>query len=335
MSRTNSLHRFSLIAGTVISTAAIVSCSGGGGKPTPPAPEYLVASIPEFYFGTRDVGTAATQQIVLSNRSADIYPLHSLELHGVNAEEFETNFIGDITLNPTESISIDVTFVPITDGQKIASLDVKYDIIEQATPEQNANEQNFYQAADLESEGKFEESSQAYRSYLQGKPVTSNKTRAALKVPMLNESENHGDGPDFKTYLQAVNQRDSNNYDGALTSIDKLLREQPDSYLADDALYMRGYIELMDKADYRAAKESMSRLREQHPDTEYYDTALFSEALANDELGEKTSANGLYQSLKDRHTSEGAKMLSLDLPKDNFMSRLWFDRAKQGLERSS
>ena len=78
----------------------------------------------------------------------------------------------------------------------------------------------------------------------------------------------------------------------------------------------------------------MAQLRSQYPDSKYFDTALFSEAMANDELGEPEKAGDLYATLKARHTSETAKILSLDLPKDNYLSRLWFDRAKQGLARS-
>jgi len=298
-------------------------------------PQFLVASMPDFYFGTRDVGTQSTQSIELHNRSGDIYPLHSLELTGTNAEEFRTNFFGEVTLNPAEKIIVDVTFVPLTNGQKTAALHVDYDIIKQVSLAANLNEQAFYKADELEQSGYFEESADTYKSYLAGKPTTSNKRKASIKFPVLSESENHGDGPDFQQYLDAVNKREESDYIGAIASLNKLLVEQPDSIYADDALYMRGYIQLMDNSDYRGARDSMSQLRTSYPDTKYYDTALYSEALANDEMGENEQAGTLYQDLKDRHTSEAAKFLSLDLPRDNYLSRLWFDRAKQGLSRTS
>jgi len=297
-------------------------------------PQFLVASMPDFYFGTRDIGTRSTQSIELLNRSGDIYPLHSLELTGANAEEFQTNFFGEITLNPAEKITVDVTFVPLTDGQKTASLHIDYDIIKQVTLKDNLNEQAFYEADELEQKGEFEASADTYKSYLAGKPVTSNKRKASIKFPVLSESENHGDGPDFQQYLNAVNKREESDYIGAIANLNNLLVEQPDSIYADDALYMRGYIQLMDNGDYRGARDSMSQLRSNYPDTKYYDTALYSEALANDEMGESKQAGELYQDLKDRHTSEAAKFLSLDLPRDNYLSRLWFDRAKQGLDRT-
>jgi len=278
---------------TVISLLAvsIAGCSGGGGSGsledgelddgtnTPVSitevpkeageaiPQFLVASMPDFYFGTRDIadfyfgtrdiGTRSTQSIELLNRSGDIYPLHSLELTGANAEEFQTNFFGEITLNPAEKISVDVTFVPLTDGQKTASLHIDYDIIQQVSLEDNLNEQAFYEADELEQKGEFEASAATYKSYLAGKPVTSNKRKASIKFPVLSESENHGDGPDFQQYLNAVNKREESDYIGAIASLNNLLVEQPDSIYADDALYMRGYIQLIDNADYRGARDSM------------------------------------------------------------------------------
>ena len=315
------------------STCLVAACSGGGSAPPPPA-EFLVASVTDFYFGTRSVGTASTQTIELSNRSGDIYPIHSLQLLGANAEEFKTNFIGELTLNPAEKIQVDVTFSPLTDGQKVAALNVDYDIIPQVTTQSNINEQKYYEAEELESRGNIPSSAKTYQSYLAGKPVTKNKRKAAIKFPVLSESENYGDGPDFQRYLEAVNKREDNDYIGAIASLNGLVVDDPDSVYADDAVYMRGYIQLMDMADYRGARDTMAQLRSQYPDSRYFDTALYSEALANDELGEKDAAGDLYLGLKARHTSEGAKILSLDLPKDNYLSRLWFDRAKQGLART-
>ena len=331
------LQRLGKIFSISASAAVVVACSGGGsgGPEEPIQADFLVASVPDFYFGTRNVGTSTTQQIELSNRSGDIYPIHRLELVGADAEQFETNFIGELTLQPAERIAIDVTFAPLNDGQKAAQLHVEYDIIKQVTDEENLNEQRFYQAAELEKQGNLEGSAESYKSYLEGKPATINKRKAAIKFPVLSESERHGKGEDFNLYLNAVNDRDESNHLAAITKLNKLIVEEPNSIYADDALYMRGYIQLMDTADYRGARDTMKQLRDQYPDTKYYDTALYSEALANTELGEKKSAGELFQSLKDRHTSEGARKLSLDLPKDNYLSRLWFDRAKQGLSRTA
>jgi len=326
------LQRFFLAAACMTASVLVASCSGGGSKT--PSAEFLVASVPDFYFGTRNVGTASTQQISLANRSGDIYPIKKLQLLGPDAEEFETNFIGDITLQPAEKILVDVTFQPLTDGQKVAALNIEYDIIQQVSTEANINEQHYYQAADYEKQGHLDKSAESYKSYLQGGAATSNKRKAVVKFPVLSESERHGSGPDFQLYLEAVNHREDNDHIAAITHLNELLVKQPNSTYADDALYLRGYIELMDTGNYRGARNTMAELRERHPDSKYYDTALFSEALANDEMGERDRAGELYLELKARHTSEGAKMLGLDLPKDNYLSRLWFDRAKQGMART-
>ena len=312
-------------------TTAIAGCGGGGGSGHA---SYLVASVPEFYFGTRDVGSEVSQTIELANRSADIYPLHALHLKGDNAEEFSTSYLGGIELKPAEKISIDVSFNPITDGLKSAMLDIEYEIIPQATPEQNQNEQAYYAAAEAEQEQRFDDSAAQYKTYLKNKPVTQNLRRAALKLPVLKESDKQGSGPDFDLYLSAVNKRDSGDNTAALQAADALLRDHPDSYLADDAMYMRGYIQLMDMGDYRSAQKTMRNLRSTYPSTEYFDTALYSEGMAWTEMGDHATAAEVYTLLKDRHTSAGAKALSLDLPKDNIMSRMWFDRAKKGLQSS-
>ena len=205
---------------SILSLSLITACGGGGGNEEPAA-DFLVASGLDFYFGTRGVGTTSTQTIELSNRSGDIYPIHGLQLLGENAEEFQTSFLGELTLNPTEQILIDVTFAPLTDGQKVAALNIDYDIIQQVTKEANLNEQNFYKAEELEAHGDFEQSADTYKDYLAGKPATINKREASIKFPVLSESEAHGDGADFKQYLAAVNKREQKDHLGAIISLNK------------------------------------------------------------------------------------------------------------------
>ena len=131
----------------------------------------------------------------------------------------------------------------------------------------------------------------------------------------------------------ALNQRDEGASRAAIASLDSLMAQYPDSYLADDALYLKGYIALIDNKDYEAALEHMQRLQANYPDSTYLDTAIYSEALALEETGEWDLAADKYNELLERHRSGTWAALSLNLARDNFTSRLWFERANQGLDR--
>ena len=320
---------------------ALYGCGGGGGDeggrspadddPKGPGPNgsYLFVSAPEFYFGTRDVGTATRQEIVLANRGGDVYPINSLDVIGDHAEEFGAELALPLTLAPTEKVSIDVTFAPIDEGRKFAALDIDFDTIVQVDEAANQREQTFYRARDLEDRGDYQGSLDAYEEYVTNRPATVNKRRAAIKLPVIREAERYGADEDFSLYLAAMNAREEGELDAATNALDTLLLLHAESYLADDALYLKGYIDLMDRGDHAAALQSLQRLRRAYPDTTYYDTALYGEALAQQGLGNDTLARSVFLDLRYRHT--GVDTLGVTLPKDDLVSRLWFDRASEGL----
>lgn len=324
--------------------AAILSsaCAGGGGGgggsssanvPVGPGPNgsYLFVSAPDFYFGTRDVGTVATQQIELTNRGADIYPINSLIITGDNAEEFSTDLRTPLTLNPAERVRVNVSFAPIDEGRKFADLDIDFDTITMVDAETNANEASFYRARDLEDQGDYQESKETYANYIDNRPVVDvNKQRAAIKLPVIREAERYGADGDFELYLDAMNARDAGDLDSAVQTLDTLILLHADSYLADDALYLKAYIDLMDRGDHSAALRSLQALRTDYPDTTYYDTSLYAEALAQQGLGNDVLARSIYLDLRERHT--GIDSFGITLPKDNVLSRLWFNRASNGLD---
>lgn len=310
----------------------LAGCSGGGDS-TPANTSYLNVSLPDFYFGTRDVGTTATQTIELANWSGDIYPLHGLTINGTNAEEFNTNFSGGITLNPSEKILVDLTFEPLSDGQKNAVLDIDYDIIAQVTEAENVVEQDFYAAKSLETQRKYNASLGKYQAYLDANPATINKKRAAIKLPVLAEGELYGSGEDFDQYLAALNARDEGRTGAAIEILETISRDSVGSYLEDDAIYLTGYIQLIDDENYAAASATMADLIDQFPDSTYYDSALYSIALALEEAGETDKALDKYRELINRHRSDTWAALKLNVAKDNYLSRMWFSRANQGLDR--
>lgn len=310
---------------------SIQACSGG--SPAAPTPgvggSYLYVSVPDFYFGTKDVGTKATQKIEIANRGGDVYPIKKIMLTGDNADEFNTNFYDEIKLQPAEAVEIEVTFEPVTDGRKYAALDIDFDTITQVTAADNIHEQNYYRAKDLENAGQYEESLTAYSEYIQGNPVTKNKQTAAIKAPVLKEASLYGDGDDFDLYLRAMNARNAGDLDIALAELDAFEVIHTDSYLADDAAYLRAYINLIDQKDFAAAEKSMKQLRADYPNSNYYDTALYSEGLAHQEMGNRQLARNIFEDLKYRHT--GMDAFGIALPKDNIISRMWFERADQAL----
>ena len=78
---------------------------------------------------------------------------------------------------------------------------------------------------------------------------------------------------------------------------------------------------------------SMQTLREQYPDSTYYDTSLYSEAIAQLEIGNDVMAAEILTELRNRHT--GLSAFGIAFAKDNLVSRLWFDRSSQTLRSLS
>ncbi len=297
---------------------------------------YLKVSVSEFYFGTRDVGSSATQSIKLTNQSADNYPIDGIEVSGTSSSEFKSSYTGGLkTLEPGEVLKVDLTFSPTSSGRKYSTLDIEHGIIVKASNKQNQAEQHYYKAKSLEDHQEYDESLITYQDYIASDPITDNKRRANIKVPILTESASHGTNDDLRLYTTALDDRETSDIDTAMKKLDQLSSKQPDSYLADDALYMRGYIQLMDRLNYRAAYNIMNDLRSKYPDSSYYDTALYVEAIALKELGQNQDAKNKFLELRQRHTGMTLELFNMEWPKDNYVSRLWFDRSSQGLAELS
>jgi len=314
-------------------TALVLGLSScGGGKPEAPV-AFLHVSVSDFYFGTRNVGTTAMQTIEISNRSGDVYPIHHLTIKGPDADEFNISFGGGITLNPSQKIAVDVSFSPLTNGSKNALLDIDYEIIEQVSAADNLNEQTYYAARDLEAEQRYTESRERYEDYLDNNPATVNRKRAEMKLPVLDESERYGTDADSGLYMQAMNNREEGRTAEALANLEDLLQSAPGGYLNDDAIYLTGYIQLIDHDDPVRAAATMARLRSVYPDSTYFDTALYSEALSLEEMGDTAAARLRLEELIERHRSASWARFNLNMPRDEFVSRLWFKRASDSLAR--
>ena len=90
---------------------------------------------------------------------------------------------------------------------------------------------------------------------------------------------------------------------------------------------------MADHGDYQLAYENFQQLIDEHPDSSYLDTALYSQGLAQYELGNVEKAEEIFISLKDRHTGVRLGLFELQWPSDNFLSRLWFAKAEDQIEK--
>ena len=282
------------------------------------------------YFATRDVGTSTNTRIRIANQGADSYTLQNFGIAGTNAEEFSTLVLDDLELGPAQILNLDIAFQPITDGEKSANFSVDFNLIKQASDDANALERSFYEGQSQLDDGQFRSAQNTFTEYLQGEPETVNKQRAAARIPVIAEANAYSSTYEPELFMEAMTLRDEEQYDQAIRKLEVFTTLYPDSHLADDAIYLTGYIQLQHLDDSKQALRSMQTLRTAHPDTTYYDTALYSEALAQIELGNNADAQSILLSLKKRHT--GFDVLGIQLPKDTLLSRLWFKRAEQGLE---
>lgn len=89
----------------------------------------LTVSVSDLYWGTRDVGQTTAHEVTLTNSSAGTLHINAIELGGVNADEFGTSLQGGFALAAGESVALEVSFAPQTEGRKYADLTIDYDVL--------------------------------------------------------------------------------------------------------------------------------------------------------------------------------------------------------------
>ena len=109
------------------------ACSSNNNSASEPAvaaasPE-LIVSVKDLYWGTRDIGVETTQYVTLSNQGSTDIRINSVSMTGVNADEFSSSINSAITISAGESVELAVSFAPLSEGRKYASLDIDYDQI--------------------------------------------------------------------------------------------------------------------------------------------------------------------------------------------------------------
>ncbi|OED39143.1 hypothetical protein AB833_16525 [Chromatiales bacterium (ex Bugula neritina AB1)] len=290
----------------------------------------LKVSLSDYRFGIQEVGSRTQQGFVLTNVGVDSYPINSVSIGGEQSGDYRATAEEGRTLNPGEKLNVNVSFEPTGEGRRLATLDINYDVIRGVGS--NAVEFLYYNARTLENSGDIVAASQEYRRYLDGGNTTVNKPRAMIKLSLLDEADIYGIGKDFNLYKEALNQRETGDIGGALQSLNLLLTEYGDSYLVDDAKYMLGYIQLVDQGEYEKSYNSMQSLIDDHANSSYVDTALYSQGLAEYEMGNIERAEEIFVALRDRHTGVKLELFEMKWPKDNYVSRLWFDKAEEQIE---
>ena len=155
------------------------------------------------------------------------------------------------------------------------------------------------------------------------------------RIAVLQEADDAGNV--LGHYLSALDKRDDSDVDGALSTLDFILAEYQDSSLNDDALYLKAYVQIMDRYDFAAARSTLAKLQQTHPESSYQDSADYLDAIALEQMGETARAKSALEALRDRHTAVSLPF-GFSWPDGNVLSRYWYDRADRRLsiiEKSS
>ena len=188
------------------------------------------------------------------------------------------------------------------------------------------------QAARLaETSGDVASAAEHYKRFLVEHADSPLKSRIMTRVSVLHEAQRFGVDHALTLYLQALDAREARDVALAETILEKLEKEFPSSYLNDDALYLRGYIAMMDAYQYEKASDLFRELRRNYPDSSYMDTVLYSEAICLEQLGKTESANLRFEELRERHTEFSLSLFGVRWPKSTYLSRYWYDRADKRL----
>lgn len=160
-------------------------------------------------------------------------------------------------------------------------------------------------------------------------PGFENISAVQTRIAALQEAD--GAGNVLSHYLSALDKRDTGDVDGALSSLDFILAEYRDSSLHDDALYLKAYVQIMDRYDFDAALQTLGRLEQTHPESSYQDSANYLVAIALEQLGQTENAKAELEALRSRHTAIKLPF-GHSWPSGNVLSRYWYDRADRRID---
>ena len=109
-------------------------------------------------------------------------------------------------------------------------------------------------------------------------PSFSKLSAVQTRIAVLQEAD--GSSNVLSHYLGALDKRDSGDIAGALSTLDFILLQYKDSSLHDDALYLKAYVQIMDRYDFDAARVTLSALQQAYPNSSYQDSADYLNAIA-------------------------------------------------------
>lgn len=166
-------------------------------------------------------------------------------------------------------------------------------------------------------------------------PAFEKLSSVQTRIAVLQEADDAGNV--LSHYLSALDKRDTGDVDGALTALDFILHQYKGSSLNDDALYLKAYVQIMDRYDFAAARFTLAQLQTTFPESSYQDSAEYLDAIALEQMGETERAKMSMEALRDRHTALSLPF-GFSWPAGNVLSRYWYDRADRRLsiiEKSS
>ncbi len=186
----------------------------------------------------------------------------------------------------------------------------------------------YLEAKSLIASARYAEALSTLRKLQLRYPRFSQLASVQTRIAVLQEHRDAGQS--LPVFIAALDLRDEQQADRAVLTLDGLIDDSFASSLADDALYMKAYILLMDLYRFEEARDAIETLWQQYPDTAYTDSAAYLDAIALEQLGHTDQARLALRVLRNRHTA-----LSLPFgfywPSSDLMSRYWFDRADRRL----
>lgn len=182
-----------------------------------------------------------------------------------------------------------------------------------------------------EAAGDYLQARVLYHRYLENFPLAAERRSLTLRTSVLAEAVRLGPDSAVPLLLDALSARESGDLDLALQLLREVDENHSHSSLHDDALYLIGYFALMDRIDFELAHVALRRVQSEYPESNYSDTALYSEAIALEQLGNTQGARAKFLALRDKHTQVSLGFINQYWPKSTVISRYWFDRANRRL----
>ncbi|MBX2886099.1 MAG: hypothetical protein KTR32_39455, partial [Granulosicoccus sp.] len=167
--------------------------------------------------------------------------------------------------------------------------------------------------------------------YLEKVPTAPDRLSLTQRASLLAEAVRFGPDAALPLVLDALTARENGDLDLAIQLLQEVDDNFRESALHDDALYLLGYFLLMERIDFEQAHIVLRQLQTEYPASSYSDTALYSEAIALEQLGNTQGARAKFLALRDKHTQVSIGFINQYWPKSTVMSRYWFDRANRRL----